>query len=216
MKPAPGRRQFLKGLIALGAGIYAMPVISSISSKPPLTLVFSGHVQVDHFLAGLAHGSSVKASSFPVFQPDQWAQFILKHHGQRLVGLMDNASFVIFEAVLADQGARFLVTGHHAQGHQFITVPKTAGVASALDSCWTDRSDGYLLEETCRGTPEITSTPAFADVYQGGPDWREVTGACYARIANGDWSAGLPGNFTRKRRQRTAATNALVSFVVEV
>ena len=216
MKTVPGRRQFLKNMAALGAGIYVMRYASAAQNKRPLTVLLSHKVRNPGFLKGVAHSSSIAVTPVSVFQPQRWEHFIHKHRGQRVIGLMDNASYVVFEAVLADQGARFLVTGHHARGHQFITLPETAGIAATLDKCLSTTQAGYQLEEICHGTPKVTMTVPSANADQGESDWASVTGACYAQIANGDWSAGLPGNFSRTRSKSVTALNAVVSFVAKV
>lgn len=216
MKMVPGRRQFLKNMAVLGAGIYVMPFAGAAPNRRPLTVVLSQNVRSPGFLRGVAQDSSIEVTPVSVFQPQHWEQFTHKHHGQRLIGLMDNASYVVFEAVLADRGARFLVSGHHAQGHQFVTLPETAGVAATLDKCLAATQTGYQLEEICRGTPKAAKSVPFANAYQGKSDWASVTGACYAQIANGDWAAGLPGNFSRSGSKSVTAQDALVSFVVQV
>jgi hypothetical protein len=155
-------------------------------------------------------------TSVSVFQTRHWEQFVQKHRGQRLIGLMDTASYVVFEAMLTDRGARFLVSGHHAQGHRFFTLPETAGVAATLDKCLSTTQAGYQLQEVCRGTPRVTTAVPLANVYQGKTDWASVTGACYAQIANGDWSAGLPGNFSSTGSKSVTVQDAVVSFVVKV
>lgn len=216
MKTVAGRRQFLKNMAVLGAGIYLMPFVGAAHDKRPLTVVLSDNVRNPGFLSSVAHSSPIEVRPVSVLQPQHWGAFIQQHRGQRLIGLMDNASYVVFEAVLADQGARFLVSGHHAHGHRFITLPETAGVAATLDKYLSTTQAGYQLEEICRGAPKATTTVPWADAYQGKSDWASVTGACYVRIANGDWSAGLPGNFSRSGSKSAAAADALVSFVVKV
>ena len=216
MKTVPGRRLFLKNMAVFGVGIYVMPFAGSAHNKRPLTVVLSRNVRSPGFLRSVAHSSPIEVTPVSVLQPQHWGPFIRKHRGQRLIGLMDNASYVVFEAVLADQGAQFLVSGHHAQGHRFITLPETAGVAATLDKYLSTTQAGYQLEEICRGEPKATMAVSWASAYQGKPDWASVTGACYVRIANGDWSAGLPGNFSRSGSKSFAAPDALVSFVVQV
>ena len=216
MKAVTGRRRFLKNMAALGAGIYVMPFAGAAQNKRPLKVILSRNVRNAGFLNGVAHGSSIEVTPISVFRPRYWEQFIQRHRGQRLIGLMDNASYVVFEAVLSNQGARFLVSGHHAQGHQFITLPETAGIAATLDKCLSTTLAGYQLEEICRGTPTAKATVPSSSAYRGKPDWASVTGACYAQIANGDWPAGLPGNFSRSGSHSAAAQDALVSFVVKV
>ncbi len=193
-----------------------MPFASAAQNKRPLTVLFSHKVRNPGFLKGVAHSSSIAVTPVSVFKPQHWEHFIQKHSGQHLIGLMDNASYAVFEAVLADQGARFLVTGHHARGHQFITLPETAGIAATLDTCLSTTQAGYQLEEICRGVPEVMLAVPTAGTYRGKSDWASVTGACYARIANGDWSAGLPGSFSRSGSKSIAAQDAVVSFVVKV
>ncbi len=216
MKTVPDRRQFLKNMATLGAGIWVMPFAVAAQNKHPLTVILSHNVRCPGFLRGVAHYSSIEVSPVSVFQSKYWEQFVQQHRNQRLIGLMDNASYVVFEAVLADHGARFLVTGHHAQGHQFITLPETAGVAATLDKYLSTTQVGYQLEEICRGTPKVTMAVPPANAYQGISNWASVTGACYTQIANGDWSAGLPGNFNRTGSKSVTAQDALVSFVVKV
>lgn len=216
MKTVPGRRQFLKNMAALGAGIYVMPFASAAQNKRPLTVVLSRNVRSPGFLSSIAHGSSIEVTPVSVFQTQHWKQFSQKHRGQRLIGLMDNASFVVFEAILAGHGARFLVTGHHAQGHRFITLPETAGIAATLDKRLSTTQAGYQLREICHGEPKVKMLVPSSNVYQGKSDWASVTGACYAQIARGDWSAGLPGNFSRSGSKSVTAQDALVSFVVKV
>jgi len=216
MKTVPGRRQFLVNMAALGAGIYAMPFAAAAQTNRPLTVVLSPNVRNPGFLRSVAHSSSIEVTPVSVLQPQHWEQFTRKHRGQRLIGLMDNASYVVFEAVLASHGARFLVSGHHAQGHQFITLPETAGVAAVLDKCLSTTQAGYQLVEICRGEPKVTMPVPPANANQGKSDWASITGACYAQIASGDWSAGLPGNFSRTGTKSITARDALVSFVVKV
>ncbi len=216
MKTVAGRRQFLKHMAVLGAGIYVMPFAGAAHNKRPLTVVLSHNVRSPGFLSSVAHGSPIEVRPVSALHPQHWGAFIQQHRGQRLIGLMDNASYVVFEAVLADQGARFLVSGHHARGHRFITLPETAGVAATLDKYLSTTQAGYQLEEICRGEPKATLAVPRASFYQGKSDWASVTGACYVRIANGDWSAGLPGNFSRSGSKSVAARDAVVSFVVKV
>ena len=193
-----------------------MPLASAAQKGRPLTVVLSHNVQNLRFLTSVAQSSSIEVMSVSVFQTQHWAQFVQKHRGQRLIGLMDTASYVVFEAMLVDHGARFLVSGHHAQGHQFITLPETAGIAATLDKCLSTTQTGYQLQEICRGNPAVTMAVPSVNNYQGNTDWASVTGACYAQIANGDWSAGLPGNFSRTGSKSVTARDAVVSFVVEV
>jgi len=216
MKTVPGRRQFLKNMATLGAGIYAMPFAVAAQNQRPLTVLLSDKVRNPGFLKGVAHMSSIAVTPVSVFQSQKWEHFIEKHRGQRLIGLMDNASYAVFEAVMADRGARFLISGHHAQGHQFITLPETAGVAATLDKHFSATLADYQLEEVCRGVPKQTRAINSTNDYQGSSDWASVTGACYAQIAHGDWSAGLPGNFSRIGLNSVTSQDALVSFVVKV
>ena len=107
MKTVRGRRQFLKNMATLGAGIYVMPFSSAAQNKRPLTVLLSHKLRNPGFLKGVAHSSSIAVTPVSVFQPQHWEHFIQKLRGQRLIGLMDNASYVVFEAVLAGRGARF-------------------------------------------------------------------------------------------------------------
>jgi len=194
-----------------------MPLAGGAQKSRPLTVVLSHQVQNPGFVMSVAQRSPVVVTSVSVYQTHHWEQFVQKHRGQRLIGLMDTASYVVFEAMLADRGARFLVSGHHAQGHQFMTLPETAGIAATLDKCLsTTTQAGYQLQEICHGTPGVTMTEPSVNAYQGKMDWASVTGDCYAQIANGDWSAGLPGNFSRTGSKSVTAQDAVVSFVVEV
>lgn len=216
MKIVPGRRNFLKTIGVVGAGIYAMPFAGAAQVGHPLTVVFSENVQSPEFLSGVALRSSVEVIPICVFQPPSWAHIVQDLRGRHLVGLMDNASYVVFQAVLADQGARFLVSGHHARGHQFMTVPETAGVAATLDRCLSTAQSGYQLREICHGAPKVTVSESSANAYRGKSDWASVIGDCYAQIANGNWSAGLPGTFCRSGSKSVTAQDASVSFVAKV
>ena len=216
MKTVPGRRHFLKTLAAAGAGICVTPFAGAAQNRRPLTVVLSQGVRSPEFLSGIGRRSSLEVTSISVFQAQPWVQWVRKHRGHRLIGLMDNASYVVFEAVLGDQGARFLVTGHHAQAHRFITLPETAGVAATLEDYLSTSGSGYQLAEICHGEPKSTLAEPAANTHQGKSDWASVIGDCYAQIANGDWCAGLPGTFSRSGSNSVAAQDALVSFVVKV
>jgi len=216
MKQVAGRRRFIKGLAALGTGIYVLPTMGSCHSKPPLSLLLSSGVCDTRFATGAAQKASLQVRQVCALQPELWLQSIQQLPTQRLIGLMDNASFVVFEALLVDLGARFLVTGHHAQGHRFVTVPETAGVAAAIDNQLAQTRQGYQLRESCRGLPRTSSALAPINPVPQFSDWSALTGACYARIARGEWHGGLPGSYSGSGYSNPAEQDALVSFVVAI
>lgn len=215
MKSLPGRRQFLKGMAALGAGVYIMPVLGASLQHKAITLLLSPGVNHSRFSYGIGQTLPIQVQSLVPFQPRDWRKIIQRHRGERLIGLMDNASFTIFETILADHGARFLATGHHAHGHRFVTVPETAGIAASLDHCLSGSTAGYRLEEVCRGKPRPALGNSGAINYSRGQDWASATGAFYAQIANGTWTAGTSGKFNRNTTSMPSTKDALVSFVVE-
>lgn len=216
MKQVAGRRRFIKDFAVSGTGIYLLPVMGSFASKHSLTLLLSSGVRDSRFATGATQISSLSVRQVSALQPELWLQSIQLLSKQRLIGLMDTASFVVFEALLIDLGARFLVTGHHAQGHRFVTVPEAAGIAATIDSRLAPTRQGYRLQETCRGLPEATATLAPSNAVPQFSDWSALTGACYAQIARGEWDAGLPGHFSGTGYSHAADQDALVSFVVAV
>jgi len=211
-----GRRLFLKGIVALVACISAKPATGSFVGEQPLSLILSSDVRNTRFATGVAQASSMLTRQVSVLQPVSWLQSVQKFSGQRLIGLMDNASFVVFEALMVDLGARFLVTGHHAQGHRFVTVPETAGIAAVIDSRLAPTELAYQLQEKCLGLPGVNTRTGPGSPAPQFSDWSALTGACYARIARGEWDAGLPGHFSASGNSSAVQRDALVSFVVAV
>jgi len=214
------RRRFLKGTLKgmamVGSSIYVLPIVAGSKTSHPITLLFSEGMRNTQFAYGVAQVSKVEAKALRMFQPQEWQQTMQQYTGQRLIGLMDNANFAIFETILENQSARFLITGHHAKGHRFVTVPETAGVAAALHSHLAVHPEGYLLEEICCGRSNYAVEQQPINNQSGGRDWAFTIGSYYAEIANGKWAAGQVGNFSRQGATMATADDALVSFVVEV
>lgn len=220
MTTCSSRRRFLKGTLkgmaVIGSSIYVLPIVAGSKTSQPITLLFSEGIRNTQFAYGVTQVANIEAKALAMFKPQEWQQTIQQYAGQRLIGLMDNASFAIFETTLANQNAHFLITGHHAKGHRFVTVPESAGVAAALDNHLAVNPEGYLLEEICCGRPNHATERQPVNVQSRGRDWAFTIGAYYAEIANGKWAAGQAGNFSRQGATMASAEDALVSFVVEV
>lgn len=210
------RRRFLQGLTAMGAGFWLRPVAAPKAATPQ-PLLLSATAPRTGFAGGAAAAVPLQAHYVASLQPQLWLQDVLQQHaGQRLIGLMDNAGFILFETLALDAGVRFLVTGQHGHDHRFTTTAATAGVAAAIARQAGFAGNGVAVRERCCAAWDEESPTATVNPLPRLSDSLALTGACYARIAAGNWCAEPPAAFDGVDSDETAYPEPLVSFVVAV
>ncbi len=143
--------------------------------------------------------------------------------GRRLVGLMEDAPYALFEATARTLGARSLFIGQHSWGggrtdhssHRLVTVPQCRGVSSVLAGALRVGDQGYSISETSLGSMR---TPESADplVITNSGHWAAVAGEMLATICRGRWQPAPAGRFQRARgKHEYGNSGSVVSFVID-
>jgi hypothetical protein len=237
------RRTFLKSVFtgsALLAGVTPVRLTATqswkqirTSSDTPTILVQAGTSLDEVFIKGIEAASQANSRNpfltmalDPLKQTDPiiLQQIFSSLKRSRLVGLMEDVPFTIFQAVARTHGARFLFTGQHSWGfdepynsrHQLLTVPQCQGVSSVLAASLSASNQGYFISETSLGSDQglqhVDQSPLANTSH-----WAAMTGEILATISMGNWQPGRVGKFQRKQRNNIYGNSgSLVSFVIEI
>lgn len=143
--------------------------------------------------------------------------------GRTLFGLMENASFALFEAIARTHGARFLLVGQHSWGgggphdsrHHILTVPRSQGVGRVLAGALSAGNQGYAISESSLGAARTVPVRRQAPS-QRADHWACVAGEALAAIGLGLWQPLQAGRFQREQaNRRYGDSGSLVSFLIE-
>lgn len=120
------RRQFLKAMLANGALAAApIPALAGEAAARPVLLVCQGDAPGAARLAEAIAFCSASAgmpverlelSGSELRRPDRIEAVLERAHVARIVGVMDDAAAVIFEALAAARGAAWLLQAQHRVG----------------------------------------------------------------------------------------------------
>ena len=158
----PHRRALLKGMMA-GSAIAAvgLPKISFARSQAPATrdVVLVGCGAIDAgFAAGAGRSGALKPLNLGAGSlPDLAASRALFDNcrGKRLVGLMEDAAYVLFAELARDAGVRLVFEGQHtaaADGsvsrHAFSAAAGFHGSAEALAVALSGEDAAFAIAET--------------------------------------------------------------------
>jgi len=225
--PADGlpRRAILKGIYAAGgmaaAGALAgfTPLSAFAAPAGRLTLLLGGSPHDEAFLTGARAIAPVEPLTPPLLSARDLGRFLdeqahRRASGQHLIGLLDDASFIVFQEILHARRARFLVTGHHARQHRFTSLAQSRGMAAALAAGLARQGLGYRITEKSFGIINETASAPPPASPASCHDWASITAAHLARLAAGNWRTGTVGAF--QQVGRAGGQGALVSFVAEL
>ena len=241
---AIARRTFLKSIFtssALLAGATPNCLTATQSwkqsetpIKTPTILVQTSTSMDDIFLQGIEAANRENAGnpvtktvleSFQQTDPIILQQIFSSLKGSKLIGLMEDVPFVLFQAVARTHGASFLFTGQHSWScdksyssrHHMITVPQCQGVSSVLATSLAASNQGYIISEKSLGLDREMKIDDQSSLIKTN-HWAAITGEVLVKISAGDWQAAQVGNFQRKKqgKNRYDSSGSLVSFVIEV
>jgi hypothetical protein len=155
----PHRRALLKGMMAGSAIIAAgLPKISFAKEKAPaardVVLVSCGRPAAGFAAgAGVAARRDLGAGSLPDLAATR--ALFESCRGARLVGLMEDAAFVLFSEMARDAGARLVFEGQHSiaaagrqSRHAFISAAGFHGSAESLVAALTAADAAFVIAET--------------------------------------------------------------------
>jgi hypothetical protein len=241
---AIARRSFLKNIFAGGALLAgATPVCSAAvqsckrfggTSAMPAIIIRANTSLDDAFTEGLATAGGVTGSS-PIstvmLDPSARTDPIVMQgifadlKKSRLLGIMENGPFTIFQALARTHGASFLCVGQHSWGgdkdydsrHHWLTVPQTRGVGSIMAVALAGGTQGYFISEASLGPARSVGGGIDPSLPTSTDHWAAVAGGLLAIVGNGNWQPVRAGKFQVKRHQKKYTDRgSLVSFVVEI
>ncbi len=238
------RRTFLKSIFTSSALLAsATPVYVSAGqdrrqfefpSVPATVLVHTGTSLDDVFLQGVeaaCHADkciplrTMELVSQGLTDPLFLQQIFTSLKGSRLLGLMEDAPFALFQAIARTHGVRFLSIGQHGWGntgeydsrHQMITVSQCQGVSSVLAASLAADNQGYVISETSLGSVQKDERVNQAPPLTSTGHWAAITGEALAKISTGDWQPARAGKFQAKQHtSRYGNSGSLVSFLIEI
>lgn len=236
------RRNFMSRAIVLGATLAAAPVFSATYSNlgqtgsvrlpsRPQVLVRTGFHLDDAFAAG----------AFPVLRSTSAASFeelllsrevlgslgaitakLASLRGHRLLGVMDDSTFVMFEEAVRECNGAVLCRGAHvgervpseSSRHYFASTPHSEGVGTALvRSMRAAGEHGIVQESTAGACLACLDEPA-------GPlaaPWPSFLGNVLASVSTDTWSPARAIDEQRVGEVHAFASgHSFVSFVIEI
>lgn len=158
----PDRRALLKGMMAGGAiAAVGLPKISFAKPQAPaardVLLVGCGRMDAG-FAAGAGEAGALRRQSIGAGAlPDLAASRALldASRGTRLVGLMEDAAYVLFSELARDAGARLVFEGQHSiagagrvSRHALNSAAGFHGSAESLAAALTDADAAFAIAET--------------------------------------------------------------------
>lgn len=198
------RRTLLKGMLTsavMGAiGLPKQSFAAAPVAPERMALLLSGTAMDAMFLAGAEAaaaeaGQPVQTIAMPqragIFDPGAVRDFLQAQRGTRVVGLMDDASYVLFSEMARDAGIALLAEGRHGQyaqavsRHELRVAADLHGAAEILAAGLARGSDSFAVAEL----------PFAASSALPGRDWSAHGFASY-RVARAQplclHLAGLP------------------------
>jgi hypothetical protein len=166
------RRAILKSLLAGSAlAAYGLPrfsvaaaaagqAIEATAAREILLLTSGMDGTARSFGLGVQANGAVHSIALGSGLPDAAAlrRLLAKAHGKRLVGLMSDASYVLFSELARDAGLARMYEGHHriamdgaSARHSLLPVPGFHGTAPTLAAALVHGSAGFSITETTLG-----------------------------------------------------------------
>ncbi len=151
-------------------------------------------------------------------------QFFTSLSGHRVMGMMDDAGFSIFQAIARSLGSRFLCSGQHSWGgggnyhsrHQILSAAKYQGIGSALRTAMAQEEQGYFINETSLGIQAIRPGDNQINLTDG-EDWAASLAEALTMISLEKWRPGKVGTFEHPAPVPVdGARRQLTSFVIEL
>ncbi len=151
-------------------------------------------------------------------------KFIGDLRGHRVMGVMDDAGFTIFHAIVQSLGSRFLCSGQHSWGeagnyhsrHQFVSVPEYQGIGLALAETLAKRRQGYCISEKSLGLPVIRPGQNQNSLAPG-DDWTAALAEALTMISLDKWTPAKVGRFDYATPVSAAGSRQqITSFVIEL
>lgn len=144
--------------------------------------------------------------------------------GSRLIGLMEDTPFSIFQSLLLTHNARFSLIGHHSwdldqlhkSHHHFLSVPQSQGVSASLAAALSSPEQSYYISETnLSAAPKMVSRSPVSTTQHA--QWSTAMAELLADIATGEWQAAEAGEFQHRTQQNDyGKRGSLTSFVVDI
>ena len=186
------------------------------------------------FARGVARAGSLNNSTSAiktlVLDPAQLLDSVFVHQlitslsGHRVMGMMDDAGFTIFQAIARSLGCRFLCTGQHSWGgggnyhsrHQILSTAKYQGIGAALRTAMAQAEQGYFINETSLGIQAMRPADNQINLTDG-EDWAASLAEALTMISLEKWLPGKVGRFERPAPVPSGgARGQLTSFVIEL